>query len=261
MSERIFRDEACRSQLESWYPKFLARIQAPLEQREIPTTIGSSHVLVAGDTSRPPLVLVHGALSSSAHAVSEMTFLLEHFHIIAPDVPGQSVKAPSVRLSVNSDAHAKWLLEVLDGLGLENVALCGVSWGGFVAMQTAAQAPHRFSKLVLIVPAGIISSPVWAGITRAAIPMMRYRLSPSENTLRGLVEPLFSTWDNDWAHYMGDAMRCFLLNLKPPPLAKAEDLRDIHFPTLVFGADNDIYFPARSFWRAFKRFYHMLKLS
>ena len=44
-------------------------------------------------------------------------------------------------------------LEVLDGLGIGSFDLLGVSWGGFVARQTASVATGRVRKLVLLVPA------------------------------------------------------------------------------------------------------------
>lgn len=110
-------------------------------------------------------------------------------------------------------------------------------------MQTAAAAPQRIRRLVLIVPAGIVSGSIWKGLTQIALPMALYKMFPSEPRLRNFVEPMFSTWDEDWAHYMGDAIRDFVLSLKVPPLAKTDALQAFKNPALVIGGKDDIMFP------------------
>ncbi|MDY7226927.1 alpha/beta fold hydrolase [Hyalangium rubrum] len=243
MSQRIFRDASARSTLDAWYSRFLAHVRAPVTHREVTTTLGPSHVLCVGDPALPPLLVLHGAMASSAHAANELGPLAERFHVLLPDVPGQSIRGPEVRPPLKTDAHARWLLEVLDGLGLKSVDLYGISWGGFVALQTATVAPARVRRLVLLVPAGVVSGPVWAGLTQLAIPMMLYRSFPSEERLRRFATPLLTTWDEEWGRYLGDAMRSFVPDLRPPPLATAERLRGFQTPTLVVGADNDLSFP------------------
>jgi len=243
MSHRIFRDTAGRRTLEGWYGRFLSRVRAPVAHREVPTAHGPSHVLCVGDPALPPLLCLHGALASSAHAATELGPLAQRFHVLLPDLPGQSVRGPEVRLPVKTDAHARWALEVLDGLGLASVDVYGISWGGFVALQTATTAPARVRRLVLLAPAGVVSGPVWAGLTRLAIPLMLYRSFPSEARLRRFMSALVTTWDDQWTAYLGDAMRIFVPDLRPPPLATAEQLHGFRTPTLVVGAEQDLSFP------------------
>jgi pimeloyl-ACP methyl ester carboxylesterase len=243
MNPNIFKDQESRRLLDVWYEKFLKRIKAATETRLVETSVGKSHVLLAGEKSRPALVCLHGSLASSAHLVSELEALTKRFYIIAPDLPGQSPRGPEKRLPLADDSLALWLLEVLDGLGLDEVDLLGVSWGGFVARQTAATAPPRIKRLVLLVPAGIVAPPLWAGLTRIGLPLLLYRMFPSKRRLRNFVEPMFSTWDNDWAHYMGDAVRCFALDFEVPPLASREALRGFKKPALVIAASDDLSFP------------------
>lgn len=243
MNESLFQNFEARSRLDCWYEKFLKRVTTPTESRLVATSHGASHVLVAGDHTRPPLVCLHGSLASSAHIVSELELLLEQFYIVAPDLPGQSVRGLEKRLPLNDDSLARWLIEIFDGLGMNEVNLLGVSWGGFVALQTAAAAPHRIKHLVLIVPAGIVRGSIWTGITRVGLPMLLYKMFPTERRLHAFVEPLFSTLDEDWTHYMGDAVRDFVLDLRVPPLTQTNALREYKNPALVIGGSNDISFP------------------
>jgi len=48
------------------------------------------------------------------------------------------------------DAHVRQLDRVLDRFGLDRVALCGVSYGGWVSVRYAARRPERVSSLVLV---------------------------------------------------------------------------------------------------------------
>jgi 3-oxoadipate enol-lactonase len=47
------------------------------------------------------------------------------------------------------EAHLRQLDDVMDAAGLERAAICGVSFGGFVAVRYAATRPGRVSALIL----------------------------------------------------------------------------------------------------------------
>ena len=240
---RIFKGDEAKARLDGWYDRFLAKAPGPVERREVPTSHGPSHALLAGDPSSPPLVCFHGSLASSAHLLSELVALSPRYRLILPDLPGQSVKGPPVRMSYRDDSLAKWAVEVIDGLGVERFDLLGVSWGGFAARVTASLVPDRVRRLVLLVPAGVVTGPVWKGVTRMAIPLALYKLFPSEKRKRRFFTPLFTTWDDDWADYMGDAFRDFVLDLRIPPVATDVQLRGLTMPVLVIGAGQDVSFP------------------
>ncbi|WP_439629102.1 alpha/beta fold hydrolase [Gemmata sp.] len=252
MGSVAWKNEAARARLERWFERFRARTGVPTESREVPTRHGPSHVLLAGPSDAPPLVCLHAMRTGSAHLLSELGPLAASFRLIAPDLPGQSVRGPQVKLPLNDDSAARWLLDVLDGLGLGAVNLFGVSWGGFVARLAAGAAPDRVRKLALLVPAGVASGSHWKGLTRMALPMLRYRLRRSERNLRRLVEPLFTTWDADWAAYTGEALGDMPVDMRIPPLATDADLRKLAMPVLVLGAADDISFPGDAVVRRIK---------
>jgi 2-hydroxy-6-oxonona-2,4-dienedioate hydrolase len=246
MSQNIFKSNEAKARLGAWYERFLARVPGPTESRTVETSFGPSHVLVAGEETRPPLVALHGSLASSAHLAVELGPLLSRHRVYFPDLPGQSVRGPTVRPSLADDGLPRWVGEVADGLGLNSFPLLGVSWGGFVARKAASFAPGRVEKLALLVPAGVVRGSVLKGLWRVGVPMLRFRLRPNEANLRKLIEPLFSVWDEDWAHYLGDAFRDFVLDFQIPPLATDAALRGLTMPVLVFAADDDISFPGRA---------------
>lgn len=52
----------------------------------------------------------------------------------------------------NPSDNAKWLNQTIEGLGLNQVNLCGLSIGGWNAANFAARYPEKINKLVLISP-------------------------------------------------------------------------------------------------------------
>lgn len=239
----IFRDEAARARMHTWFERFRARIPHALESRTIATAWGDTHALVGGPADGPAVVVLHGAMASSAHVLGELAPLLAEFRVYAIDVVGQSVMTPHRRPSVATDDYGRWLVEVLDGLGLERAAIVGVSWGGFVAIRLAVVAPTRITRLALLVPAGVVQGPLWEGLTRLAWPMMMWRMFPSERRFRRFAERLVTTTDDDWVPYLHDAFGAFRLDMQVPKRATPAELAGFHAPTFVIGADRDLSFP------------------
>lgn len=243
MPTTVWTDDRGRARLEAWFERFVDKVPGTVEGRQVPSRYGPSHVLLAGRADAPPLVCLHSMRTGSAHLLSELPALVERFRLIAPDLPGQSVRGPQVRLPLHDDSGARWLYDVVDGLGLGTIDLFGVSWGGFVARQAASVQPERVRRLALLVPAGIANGSHWLGLTQMALPLLRHRLSPSPRNLRRALDPLLTTWDDDWAGYMGDTLRHMRTDFRIPPLAGDADVARLTMPVLVLGAADDISFP------------------
>lgn len=240
----MFKNTEARARVAAWYERFHSRIPAATESRTVPTRFGDTHVLVGGEKDAIPVVVLHGALASSAHALVELAPMLERFRVYAVDVIGQSVKSADVRPRVDNDDYGHWLAEVLDGLSLERVRVVGISWGGFAAVRLAAAHAARIEALALLVPAGIVGSPMWDGWVRVGWPMTKYVLFPSDARLHGFLRNLLTTPDDaEWVGFLGEAFRAYNLNMRVPALARPEELRGFTAPTLVLAADRDASFP------------------
>lgn len=246
MPTTVWKDDAARARLEAWYARFLARVEGPVESRQVPTRFGASHVLVAGRAEGPPLVALHPMRTGAAHLLSELGPTLAHFRVYAPDIPDQSVRGLQGRLRLDDDTLAQWLLDVLDGLHLTQVDLFGVSWGGFVARLTASTAPARVRRLALLVPAGIANGSHLTGLLKMAVPMIRYRLRPSDDNLRRVIAPLVTTFDPEWSGYIAATLADMTVDPRIPPVASDDALRRLTMPVLVLGGADDISFPGEA---------------
>jgi len=51
-----------------------------------------------------------------------------------------------------------------------------------------------------------------------------------------------TTWDDDWARYLGDAILSFKMDLRAPPIYKPAQLAGFDRPTMVLAAEGDLNF-------------------
>ena len=75
----LFQSTEDQESMRTWYARFRGQLPEPLESRRVQTPFGETHLLVGGPVDGEPLVLLHGALASSAHALRELAPLLERF--------------------------------------------------------------------------------------------------------------------------------------------------------------------------------------
>ncbi|MEW1752408.1 alpha/beta fold hydrolase [Streptomyces angustmyceticus] len=123
------------------YERAMARWPVLVERIDLASEFGTTRVNVCGPAGAPPLVLLHGGGTTSAIWYAQAAVLARTRRVYAVDqigAPGLSVHAGRP-LRRPEDLYA-WLHGVLDGLGLESVALLGHSYGGWLALGYAAHA-------------------------------------------------------------------------------------------------------------------------
>ncbi len=109
------------------------------------------HIRDTGPRNDPvPLVLLHGMASSLHTYEGWQTALQGERRVISVDLPGFGLTGPSPQGDYRIDAYTRFVLRLLDTLGVKQVVLAGNALGGEVAWQTAVLAPDRVRKLVLI---------------------------------------------------------------------------------------------------------------
>lgn len=137
------------------YLEILKHWPVPAKQVRIPTREGETFVVACGDESAPALVLLHGSMANSAMWMGDVAAWAPHFRIYAVDIIGDAgLSAPS-RPPLATDAHALWLDDVFDALGVKRVSLAGVSFGGWLALDYATRRPEHVESAVAVCPAGV----------------------------------------------------------------------------------------------------------
>jgi pimeloyl-ACP methyl ester carboxylesterase len=98
--------------------------------------------------SGPPLLLVHGLMTSSYSWRYVLEGLGAHFRLIIPDLPGAGASDKPAKLHAAS--VAAFIGELQTALGLRGCAAIGNSLGGYLCMLHALDDPGAFSRLVNI---------------------------------------------------------------------------------------------------------------
>ena len=115
-------------------------------------TIGGQRLRVAirpGDGTHTPLLLMNG-IGVNLEVLQPFVDALDPaIEVIRFDVPGTG-GSPAPLIPYRFSAHARLVTKMLDQLGIQQIDVLGVSWGGALAQQFALQYPGRCRRLILV---------------------------------------------------------------------------------------------------------------
>jgi len=128
------------------------RIRMPdgFERREL--SINGVRTVVYGAGTGPPVMFWHGG--GTFHGINFARDWVPHFRVILPHHPGFGESGPAPGFNNLRDYHRHYLA-LLDSLDLARVDLIGLSLGGWMAAEFAAEFGDRVRRLVLVAPAGM----------------------------------------------------------------------------------------------------------
>jgi pimeloyl-ACP methyl ester carboxylesterase len=95
-----------------------------------------------------PLVLIPGIQGRWEWMQPAIDELAKEWRVIPCPLPGE----PGAHSSVNGsfDSFVDYVDSVLDAAAVERAVICGVSFGGLIALRYAARRPHRTEALILV---------------------------------------------------------------------------------------------------------------
>jgi pimeloyl-ACP methyl ester carboxylesterase len=195
---------------------------------------------------RPPLLLVHGAASSSLCFAELVSLLGRQRRAVALDLPGHGRSPAFAAAGVPSTLLERYrdvVAELAEQLGLGRFVLAGHSMGGAVALRFALDLPERLERLVLIATGARL--PVAPELT--TLVRERFAELPALLAASGFSPESEPRAVARWAARQVQA---------PPEVALADfkacalhDLRDrlesLRVPTLVLSAADDRLTPPR----------------
>jgi pimeloyl-ACP methyl ester carboxylesterase len=101
------------------------------------------------DPALPCIVFVHGASNDHTSWTLLARWFAHHgWGVLAIDLPGHMRSAGPPLNSVED--LADWIVALLDAAGVEQAALAGHSMGSLIALEAAARASGRITRLVMI---------------------------------------------------------------------------------------------------------------
>ena len=119
---------------------------------DVPTSWGRTHVLAAGPSTGPAVVLLHGDGATATAWARVAGELSGRFRVLAPDQPGNPGRSSSARPFRSTSDLLSWLDEVVGSLGSGPVHLAGHSSGAHLGLSYALGHAPRVASLSLLDP-------------------------------------------------------------------------------------------------------------
>lgn len=101
-----------------------------------------------GPSNAPVIILIHGFPFNKSMWNKQVDLLLENCRVIAYDIRGfGNSNAGTVDFSI--ELFVDDLIDLMDTLKIETAMLCGLSMGGYIALNAIEKFPKRFYALIL----------------------------------------------------------------------------------------------------------------
>ncbi len=156
----------------------------------------SAHVKVHG--SGPPLLLVHGLMTSSYSWRYVLEPLGQRFTVYAPDLPGAGDSEPA--LSYHPQRIAEWIAALQTALGVRGCRVIGNSMGGYLCMRLALSDPGAMGRLLNVHSPGVPEPRLFALRIALGLPGARSLLAA-----RVRRDPL--RWAHAHVHYRDESLK------------------------------------------------------
>ena len=225
----------------------------PLDRKRIGLTAGEMAYVDMGEG--PPVLLLHGFPTSADLWRREAWLIAQRMRVIVPDLIGYGQSDKPVDADLTEPAQAGYVRELLDLLGVDDVAIVGHGIGGALAQMLALDAPGRVKALVLLDSAcfdawpaeGVRmiqavlpeqeTAPIVGEILRAAFAL---GIAHEHRIEDGVVDGYIDPWKQDPAAFF-QAVR----SLTGKGLAGRDaELAGLDVPALIIWGEDDPYLPS-----------------
>jgi pimeloyl-ACP methyl ester carboxylesterase len=143
----------------------------------------------AGDASRPTVLLLHGFPSASHMFRDLIPELAEHYHVVAPDLPGFGITEQPARdqFGYTFENITNVVDRFTEVLGLAKFTIYVFDYGAPVGFRLAVKHPERITAVVTQ-----NGNTYLEGVSDAFAPVMAYWNEPTQanrDALRGFLAP------------------------------------------------------------------------
>lgn len=255
----LFKSAQGKQEVLSLYNQKLEELNIDFEYIQVETCFGITNIIATGDTSLPPLVIIHGSNGCAPIALESYPNLSKHFRVYAVDVIAQPNKSAETRPSMKDHAYGKWMNEVINQLNITDVTLAGFSFGGLVILKTLENDESKIKQVFLSAPAYIVNGNPLRALFKIFIPMRRYMRSGKPKFVETFLKELFTDRDEFAIKYLSKVFMHFTMDFTPVPVISNEKAGLIKTPITLIAAKQDVMFPGVKMIKRAKRIFPSLK--
>lgn len=241
----VYKNRECMQKIYDFYDKSLSSLNVSYKEKYINTSFGLTHILMVGDSNKPPIFTLHGGNGINPLNIKLFLPLLKHYCFIAPDVIGMPGKSePHRNISSKTDEYGLWLVEILNHMNINKIPFVVSSYSSSMLLSLAKVSPERIDKAMLLVPSGIVHGKILPMMNKMAIPFMSYYFKPSEDKLKKIIEVMVSNNDDLWTEFFDLMMSSYKMEMRAPREYKRKELEQFNSEVIIFASNEDIFFPA-----------------
>lgn len=241
------------------YHQRLTSLKLDYTEQLVSTKFGKTNILVFGDEKKPSLFLIHGINSAAPFAIDTVSFLLKEYQIFAVDILGQPNKSDFVRLNKKDTSYGKWFLEIINHFKVDNVTLCGISFGGFPILKSLLIDDKKVKEVFLISPAGIINGSLLKTIFKFLIPMKKFQKTKKDNYLLKCLSSIYDEFDDLNRPFLKEVFLNFKIDFSVTPNFKTQELSTLKTQITIISSKNDFFVPAKKLKKRCKKYISNLK--
>ena len=257
--QSLYKSETGKVEILNLYNQKLAGLNINYQYQVVETSFGTTNVIIVGDASKPPILIVHGSNGCAPIALETYSGLEAHFQVFAVDVVAQPNKSAETRLSMKNDDYGKWLHEVIDHLKLKNVTLAGFSFGGLVILKALEFKDANIKEVFLTAPAYLVNGNPLKALFKVFIPMKRYIKTKKVTYVERFLNELFTEKDAFAIEFLSKVFLHFKMDFSPVPIIKTQAAKAIKTSITLIAAKNDLMFPGEKMIKRANKIFPSLK--
>ncbi|MBD1381832.1 alpha/beta fold hydrolase [Metabacillus arenae] len=237
-----FTSEEGKKDFQNAYDEAMVLLPKPNDTIDIKTEYGTvrAYYFAKEETKhKEPILLLPGRSASTPMWEPNLEGLMKERPVYTIDLLGEPGMSVQTKVIKNQKEQAKWLNEVIVGLGLEKVHVKGVSIGGWATMNLARYYPEHIASVSLLDPV-FVFEPIPLKMLLASIPAS-VPLVPKpirEKMLSYISGGAKADESEPIAKLIESGMRNYKLKVPAPDQFSKEDLKNIDVPVLALMAEN-----------------------
>jgi pimeloyl-ACP methyl ester carboxylesterase len=119
----------------------------------VETDYGVSHVIVSGPEGAKPVFLFPGLFADATMWFANVGPLATQYRVYCLDQITYGGKSkPAGKMVVNIDDYIVWFNQHMEKFGYDQVAVGGLSYGGWLSLALARQSPSSISAVIMLDP-------------------------------------------------------------------------------------------------------------